>query len=667
MLFETVVQFIRIIAACGIGLFGTGYFLARFFRSKSPTLLAFPLSLLILFHCVFLVGLSDWGITFIHVLIPLFSVLAVLICSVPPRRGRLSDHAEKKSTPNEQFPSIIPKLICSISLLLLIQQSLLTPLSGYDTFFRWDYLAQRILELHNFNFYPPIHPSDFKNYYFVDGFPPIVSFAYWWTYAAFGRYMPQLSALVVVPQYIVVLCLTFSIARRLAAPTSAPAAGWLAVAILACSSAYFRDQAIGQESGLMAVSLLSMLWVLLCESANARAMILAGACAAIGAMCREYGWAYVLFGLLIIVGRYRSLKLAAIFFTASLIFAGPWYLRNFILTGNPFFSLKFLGLPINTVFAGMMESYRPHFGVGAWDATRWKNILVYLLVGSPMQLTLGVVGMIALLRRSPWLAIAVVMSFALWLYSAGYTNGGEEYSSRTLAPAWAILSICAAIWSAKYFAGRRHGTLYIFTAICFAAALVSAWIFPFSFFNRPTESWLKVGLHSHPRQDPVEAMVPQIEQTLPRSCRILGDGLVMHVLLRQAGYELVPPWSPEVKFLFDANISPEQAIARLRALQICAVLAVPGGTNTFYFVEHSPFYRDAARWERIGSAPGVILFRLPDAKPQAVHAGSRSTSQFNSAPTDSNSVRNFPNATPAGTVKRISVKKIAPPSNAADS
>jgi hypothetical protein len=658
-----IVQLARLALACGIGLFGVGYFSARLLRSTSPALLAFPLSLVVLFHCIFLVNLIGWNITFIHVLVPLLIVTGILIW-LGAAHSTVKRRIEEKSTNLSRSVGIC---CAAISVLLLIQQSLLTPLSGYDTFFRWDYLAQRILELRNFNFYPPIHSADFKNYYFVDGFPPIVSFAYWWMYAAVGRYVPQLSALVVVPQYIVVLSLTFSLARRLAAPAWAKPTGWLAVTILACSSAYFRDQAIGQESALMAVSLLSMLWVLLTESVNARTMVLAGACAALGAMCREYGWAYVLFGLVIVIGCHHSPRFAMIFLIASLLFAGPWYLRNCILTGNPFYSLRFLGLPINGVFAGMMESYRPHFGVAAWDAIRWKTILLFLLLGSPMQLTLGIAGMIALLRRSPWLALAVVMSFALWLYSAGYTNGGEEYSSRTLAPAWAVLSICAAIWSAKYFADRRRGILYFFTTICFVAALVSAWIFPFSFFNPPVEPWLNVGLHSHPRQDPVEAMVPQIEQMLPPESRILGDGLVMHVLLRQKGYELVPPWSPEVKFLFDANVSSEQAIGRLRGLQINAVLAVPGGTNTFYFVEHSPFYRDAVRWLRIGSAPGIILFRLPKAKPQAVQAGSRSTSQFNSVPTASNSARSFPSGTPAGTVKRISVKKIAPPSNAADS
>ncbi|HWB54150.1 MAG TPA: hypothetical protein VG722_08155 [Tepidisphaeraceae bacterium] len=603
MAIDLLLQIIRLLIAVGLGLFASGYFLARCLRSSSAAVLAFPLSLVVLFYCIFLVGLCGIPITFGSVLIPLLIVCGGLgwMASHQPARSA----AEPAKYSRHGFMLIA---LGVVSVLMLIQQSLLTPLSGYDTIFRWDYLARRILELHTFGFYPPIRAADFKDYYFVDGFPPILSFAYWWVYAAFGSYVKQLSAIVVVPQYVVVLWLTFKLARHLA---GSKIAGALAVAILATSSAYFRDQVIGQESGLMAVSLLALLWVLLVEPASWRSMVLAAGCAALGAMCREYGWAYVLFGLVLILCRHRSYRMAAIFFAGSLLLAGPWYLRNFILTGNPFYSLKFLWFPVNQVFAGMMESYRPHFGVMAWNAARWREVLIYLLAGSPIQLTLGIAAMIALLKRSPWLGIAVVMSSSLWLYSAGYTNGGPNYSTRTLAPAWAILSVCAAVWAVKWDRPMMRAGLSALIVISFAAAVVSAWIFPFSFFNRPTGSWVDVGLHGHPWHDPAEAIVPQVKEQLPRTCRILGDGLVAYPLLRKAGYQLVPPWSPEVSFLFDPTVSARQATERLEARHICAVLVVPEGTNTYYFVGHSHFYQNPTGWKLIGAAPEARLFRLP--------------------------------------------------------
>lgn len=628
---------LRLAAACVLGLFLPGYFLARICRARAAGWLAFPLSLVILFHCVFAVGLMEWRITFWHVAVFLAVVNLLLGVGYWKSRSRESGSSgqldstkltakrtgvegmwgagNQNSGVSERFSPLAKfALICAaISLLVLVQQSLLTPLSGYDTIFRWDYLARRILEIGRFDFYPPVRAADFKDYYWPDGFPPIVAFAYWWIYAAYGKYVPQLSSLSVVPQYLVVLGLTFWLAARMGGKK----AGALAVGLLATSSAYFRDQAIGQESGVMAVSLLAMLWVLLCENRSSRMMIAAGVCAAVGAMCREYGWAYVIFGLVLIVCRYRSGKEAGWFFGSALIVAGPWYLRNWILTGNPFWSLKLPGMPVNPVFWEMMQTFPPHYGAMAWSGRVWRETIVYLLVGSPLQLIAGTISMTLLLRKERWLAAAVVMSFALWLYSASYTNGGAQYSTRTLAPAWGIMSACAGIWMVLWRGPARRG-MGILVAICFVIAFASDWIFPFSFFNPPPGSWVQVGLEAHPRYDPVEAIVPQVQSMLRPGSRILGDNLVAFARLQNLGYELVPPWSPEVAFLFDPNVSAAQAIERLRARNIRAVLAAPEGSGTFFFVEHSRFYQGAAQWQKIGAAPGVILFRLPDLSDQSL-------------------------------------------------
>lgn len=630
-------QIISLIIAAALGLFGAGYLLARLLRYRTPSLLAFPISLLILFHCIFVEGLLGVSITFGHVLIPLFCVSVLLAWgnSIAGKRGRQDTEGTRRNANNAFSIStaadssgvsrlrggwkIVLLLFVALMVLMMIQQALLTPLSGYDTLFRWDYLAGRILQVRNFNFYPPRRAADFKNYFYVDGFAPIISFAYWWVYAASGEHVRQLSALVVVPQYIVVLCIVYKLASYIAdgeegcvAGRGISTAGLLAAAVLAGSNAYFRDQVIGQETGMTALSLVAMVYVLLSEPGSWRSMILAGACASVGAMCREYGWAYVLFGMGVILFRDRSVRLAGIFLVVCLVIAGPWYARNFVLTGNPFFSLKFFGFPVNQAFSGLLESCPPHFGVMAWDARRWGDTIGFLLAGAPVQLTFGVIAMVWLLRRRPVLAAAVVMSFALWLYSAGYTNGGTRYSTRTLTPAWAILSICAGV----FVAGRIRGSwvkkvfdgLMILAA---GAAIVDAWIFPFSFFNPPTGSWAAMGVHPHPRYDPAELIVPQVERLLPHSCRILGDDLLAFVYLQKAGYQLVPPWSPEVSFLFDPKCSADQSIQRLRRLNICAVLVVPSGTNTFYFVEQSRFYQDPHRWTIIGGVPGLRLFRLP--------------------------------------------------------
>jgi hypothetical protein len=147
--------------------------------------------------------------------------------------------------------------------------------------------------------------------------------------------------------------------------------------------------------------------------------------------------------------------------------------------------------------------------------------------------------------------------------------------------------------------------------ICFGVAFISDWIFPFSFFNPPTGSWLASGWHYHQRDDIEEEMVPVVQQLLPPHARVLGDELAGYWLLDQAGHQLVPPWSPEVAFLFDPNVSAEQACQRMHQIHIDYVLAVPGGAFTFYFWDHSRFYQGSNRWEKIAQTQGLILFRIP--------------------------------------------------------
>jgi hypothetical protein len=67
--------------------------------------------------------------------------------------------------------------------IVLIVHSFRVPLPGPDTRIRWDCLAQRILELGGFDFYPPRQPVDFKTYFHVDGIPPMISIERWWLYA----------------------------------------------------------------------------------------------------------------------------------------------------------------------------------------------------------------------------------------------------------------------------------------------------------------------------------------------------------------------------------------------------------------------------------------------------------------------------------------------------
>src|SRR5260370_27486398 len=134
---------------------------------------------------------------------------------------------------------------------VLFVHSAVSPLMGGDMSFRWDFLAQRLLALGRFDFYPPLSAPDFRTYFFVDGIPPMVSFTYWWLYASAGRYMPSLISIFVAAQFACTLTFTYGTASVVFSRR----AGILAAAILAASPLYFRSGVLGPETVLTALAI----------------------------------------------------------------------------------------------------------------------------------------------------------------------------------------------------------------------------------------------------------------------------------------------------------------------------------------------------------------------------------------------------------------------------
>ena len=60
------------------------------------------------------------------------------------------------------------------------------PLSGADAGFRWNLLAELLVETGNLDFYPPVTPDGFTHYFWADGINPLVASVYAWTYLAGG-------------------------------------------------------------------------------------------------------------------------------------------------------------------------------------------------------------------------------------------------------------------------------------------------------------------------------------------------------------------------------------------------------------------------------------------------------------------------------------------------
>src|SRR5690606_27064692 len=88
---------------------------------------------------------------------------------------------------------------------------------------------------------------------------------------------------------------------------------------------------------------------------DAHWLIWAGVAAGAGALAREYGIAFVGFGALTLFTRQGLTPRHWVeYFVASSVTALPWYMRNWIVTGNPLYSHTLGGLfpgnPVNSEY-----------------------------------------------------------------------------------------------------------------------------------------------------------------------------------------------------------------------------------------------------------------------------------------------------------------------------
>jgi hypothetical protein len=99
-------------------------------------------------------------------------------------------------------------------------------------------------------------------------------------------------------------------------------------------------------------------------------------------------------------------------------------------------------------------------------------------------------------------------------------------------------------------------------------------------------------------------------QLLPAGSRVLSDNAGLHAALIDKGIEVVPVWSPEVRFLF--SVGPEEAEQKLRSLGIGSVAYYPQSLNTRYLTAASPFYAALPqRWKSYAQVPGLLVIFVP--------------------------------------------------------
>jgi hypothetical protein len=491
---------------------------------------------------------------------------------------------------------------------VLLARSAVSPLIGFDTLFRWDFLAQRILALRTFSFYPPLTPADFRTYFFVDGIPPLVSFAHWWIYASAGEYLPSLTSIFVAAQFACTLAFTYGAASAIFSRR----AGILAAAMLAASPLYFTAVVLGQETGLTALAIAAMVYfIVTAKPEDIPAMVSAGLAASLCALSREYGWIALIAGGVTLLWRRQSHKQIVIFAAVATAVAAPWYIRNWILAGNPFYSLRLGNFAVNPIHDAILQHYKQVLGIEQWTSANSISLLGALLASATFPILVGIPGGLMRFRRNGYLVVIVVLLTAVWIQAAAYTSGGVEKSVRVLSPAIVVLSIAGAGLADRWTARAQWRTAAVAVLLLWQAWTAAHGVFyPNPPLSLRPDQWAHAAFQPLLPQ-PEFQIRDQLASLLPAGTRVLTDNAYLHAALIDKGIEVVPVWSPEVRFLFTA--SADQADRQLRALRIATVAYYPQSLNTSYLTAASPFFAELPRHSHsLAQIPGYVSILVPD-------------------------------------------------------
>jgi hypothetical protein len=311
-----------------------------------------------------------------------------------------------------------------------------------------------------------------------------------------------------------------------------------------------------------------------------------------------------------------------LFCLVSAVSGGPWYLRNWMLTGNPIYPMDpGLGLPGNPVHLLLTAAFRQWFlrDLDHFQIAERIALALKLLAGAPLALTLGVCGLAFTGKRAIALGAAALLLFALWLWSVPFTAGGMVYSMRVLTPAWVVLAVAAGAlgrllarpldrWKSVLVWSLSLLTL----APCGAYALVSCWSHPFP----PREIGTAI---SSTLADPLDMWQVQIslaktlEATPFPATNILTDDFYLAAALqRYSRFRAVMVWSPDAADVFDRSLDAREVRRRLRAKGIGGVTVSAGQSspNTPALMQ-LPFFRDdLPHWIPVVAAPKMEAILL---------------------------------------------------------
>jgi hypothetical protein len=490
------------------------------------------------------------------------------------------------------------------------------PVSGPDVEFRWGFLAEQILRLGTLDFYPPRTADHFASYFWAESLPPGASALHLWAQACTGGVRSAL-----MPAVLLTLWSIHELLWR-----TADWIGGLTAARLTCLAAaacplLTWSILLGQETGLTTLALVGIVWSV-SQWRDTRAVgwvALTGTFALLGAATREYGLVFPVLAA-------TALALVQASRTAWSVFAGfalaglIWPLRTWLLTGNPFFSLGVGDLfPVNVRFVDWISFDADAFGRVLRTVDGWKSVARFLGLYAPF----AVVGWIAVvvatgrrMRGAGFALGAVLVMLVLWAASVRYTNGGLFYSLRVASPALAlgVLAAGVALTALLNVPGSRPAGVAAIIGLIVAASIPLTLALPRNPWLTPWKAWpafappppLAVGA-----ADPTVALVlGHAGSAAVGSATVLPDSPGYQRRFQPTGMRVVPLWSPDADWLFDASLSPAEIRRRWQESGIRYLIITKWQANFDFFHTRSRWQRPPIEVQSIGETPATAVFLL---------------------------------------------------------
>jgi hypothetical protein len=581
--------------AAMMGLMLPGYTLARSLRLKNCWIAAFPFSVLIMVELIVFFAILQIPVRFTTMAVALcgwtaLNYLLLTLQKLPPLPDLSSDEKANLS-------SLLQFGCIGLALLVVLAVAFRTtmyPLSGFDTFFRWEALARAMLQHESLNFYPPVSAKDFSIYVYTDGIPPLVSTVYWWVYACIGKPQMSVTAAPVTLQLVSVMALTFYGTSQ----AFGLRAAYFSLAALSVSTLFIGGVAIGQETGFTALSVAGQLCFAWAAVRNPRISLVISAAlfAALGALARDYGPALSLAGFATLAWHSNTRKYLPLFVIIVIATSAPWYLRNWELTGNPLYSHAVLGgFHVNAVHTAIIESYKEIYSFYRLDLPQWLNLLGAICIGAPLAVLAGLPYLIAYWRNAVPLLITTVLIVTLWVWSLGQTAGGALYSLRMLTPAVVALSMSAgAAFSMLMDCTSRYVTLLRNTALVLAL-FCGLYAAAFSFSHPFSPQYLFSAIFYSYTGTPescmgTQSLANQLQATsLPSTGVLTSNAYLATILQRDTRFRPVMVWSPEVSFVFDRHLTAQEIQRRLLRKHI-GIISLHSDTINNRYLYQFPLY-----------------------------------------------------------------------------